>query len=264
MEEAFIQVNGRQVRYAKIGEKGPLIFILHGWPSSLESWQEVGTGLALAGFQVVIPDFPGFGQSQEPPRPWHIQDYAFWLSAFVLKVKSQLSMLDDNKVIVVGHSFGGRVAIQFAAAHSEELSKLVLVAAAGIKKKTLPILKYISQLGKAIFSLPLLCVFKPLFRKVFYKFIVGTTDYINAKGVMQETFKNVVKEDLSPLLSQIKTPTLLIWGSKDKKTPLEEGKKMSFEIRNSKLEIIRRAGHSPNKEVPELLVQKVLDFLLHP
>ncbi len=254
-------MNGLKVRYAKIGEGGPFVFILHGWPGSLESWLNVGQNIAQSNYQVILPDFPGFGQSQEPFEPWEVKDYATWLKNFINQILSRFEF-SQSSLVIVGHSFGGRVAIKFGAMYPQMVSKLVLVSSAGIKRKTLPILKYLTPIGKIIFSLPGLKFLAPIFKKVFYKFIIRSTDYLNVKGVMRETFKKVVREDLTPLLSKINAPTLIIWGSKDKKTPLKEGEIMRSKIKNSKLEVLIGVGHSPNKEVPDLVASKIIDFLI--
>lgn len=74
--------------------------------------------------------------------------------------------------------------------------------------------------------------------------ILGASDYYNCKNeIMRETFKNIIAEDLTPYLSEIKKPAIIIWGEKDKYTPLADGILMNKKIKNSKLHIIKNAGH---------------------
>ncbi|MFH0856958.1 MAG: alpha/beta hydrolase, partial [bacterium] len=74
--------------------------------------------------------------------------------------------------------------------------------------------------------------------------IFGASDYYNCKNeIMRETFKNIIAEDLTPYLSEIKKPAIIIWGEKDKYTPLADGILMNKKIKNSKLHIIKNVGH---------------------
>lgn len=103
--------------------------------------------------------------------------------------------------------------------------------------------------------------FYPLFKKAFYKYVIKRSDYPQTEGFLRETFLNVIKEDLSPYLSSIKIPTVLIWGDKDKATPLRDGKFMNGQIKNSKLEIIPGANHFLNNNHPEELSKIILNNL---
>ena len=78
---------------------------------------------------------------------------------------------------------------------------------------------------------------------------------------MKETFQRVIGEDLTSLLSQIKVPTLIIWGDRDRMTPLRDAYLMKKEISNSKLIILEGFSHVPHLENPKLLSQKVITFI---
>jgi len=96
-------------------------------------------------------------------------------------------------------------------------------------------------------------------RKAFYKFIIKKSDYPYVEGVMKETFKNVISEDLSQFTGFIRTPTVIIWGDKDKSTPIEDAYFLNNKIKNSKLIVISNMGHILNRECPEVLVEKILE-----
>jgi len=81
------------------------------------------------------------------------------------------------------------------------------------------------------------------------------------KGVMRDTYLRVIKEDLSGVLSSLTVPTLLIWGEKDKITPLKDAYLMKEKIPGAKLEVLANVKHSPRKENPQALVEKILKFL---
>jgi len=76
---------------------------------------------------------------------------------------------------------------------------------------------------------------------------------------MKETFTSVISEDLSQFTGFIRTPTVIIWGDKDKSTPIDDAYFMNEKIKNSKLVVINGAGHALNKECPEVLAEKVLE-----
>ncbi|MDI6883016.1 MAG: alpha/beta hydrolase [Patescibacteria group bacterium] len=236
---------------SKLFQKMETLLILHGWQSSKEKWQQVKVAFEKGGVEVIVPNLPGFKPETELNKPWNLDDYIEWLKNF-----SQ----DRKSFFLLGHSFGGRIAIKFAAKHPKRLKGLILVSAAGIKpKKTLWLflISIIAKIGNKFSFLP----FFSFFRKLFYKFLVRKKDYFEVKGTIKETFKKVVKEDLTPYLSKIQTPTLIIWGKNDKITPLKDALLMAEKIKNSKLEILENIGHTPHLENPQLLAQKIKTFV---
>jgi pimeloyl-ACP methyl ester carboxylesterase len=235
------------------------ILILHGWGASASSWQRVKELLEDAGFGVIVPNLPGFGGTNPPPRPWQVQDYAEWIKEFCEKEKL-------SQVFLLGHSFGGRLAVKFSAKNPEKLIKLILVDSAGFdREKNLALQqKFILKAAEIlhfIVMLPLAKNLYPIFRRLAY-FFAGTKDYYLIKEpVMKETFKKIITEDLTPHLSQIKTPTLIVWGKKDKLTPLKTAYLIKEKISDSTLEILPDVGHNPHLECPEKLAEIVTKFI---
>ncbi|MCD6500568.1 alpha/beta hydrolase [bacterium] len=223
------------------------LIILHGWQSSKEKWQKVKENIESDEIEVIVPDLPGFKPETQLKEPWSLDDYVDWLKDF-----SQTK----EKFFLMGHSFGGRVAIKFALRYPEKLYGLILVSAAGIKKKNSPISKIIPFFKKFSF-LPAY----DFFRKLFYRYILRKTDYLEASGMLKETIKNILKEDLTPFLKEIKVPVLILWGEKDKITPLRDALLMKKEIKFSQLEILSDIGHAPHLQAPQLLSQKIKTFL---
>jgi pimeloyl-ACP methyl ester carboxylesterase len=228
------------------------LIILHGWQSSKEKWQRVKENIESDEIEVIVPDLPGFKPETELKEPWNLDNYVEWLKDF-----SQ----DREKFFLLGHSFGGRVAIKFATRYPEKLYGLILVSAAGIKREKSQIFSTSINFFNTILELPFLRKFKPFLRKLFYRYILRKTDYLEAQGALKETFKNVVEEDLTPFLKEIKIPALILWGEKDKITPLSDAYLMKKEIKFSQLEILPDIGHTPHLENPELLAQKIKEFL---
>jgi len=250
MIEKNIEINGIKT-FTRIAGQGSPFLILHGWGASTESWKKVQKKLSEK-FQVFVLDFPGFGRSDLPPVAWDVQDYV----RFVLDFAKEMGL---EKFCLLGHSFGGRVAIKLAAQFPQKIEKLILVDTAGVKVKKTFTKKLL------VFLAPFSGVFRviPGFqigRKVFYKFILRKTDYLKATGVMKETFKKVIDEDITPFFGKITVPTFIVWGEKDKITPLRDAYLMKAKIRDSELKIFD-CGHCPHYEAPNLLAKTILDFV---
>jgi len=240
-----ITIDGVKTNYQVFGSpSGKPFLILHGWGSNLERWIPVAESLAKSGFKVIVPDLPGFGNSEVLTTPWNANHYINWLEGFA----RQLNLSD---FYLLGHSFGGALASKMA------VKKLFLVSAACVRKKTTQ-KSFSAKIAKVIKLLQFVPYY-PIFRKAVYKFIIRKSDYVYVEGVMKETYLNIVAEDLSFHLPFIKVPTVIIWGDKDESTPLEDGKFINERIKNSKLVIIPGAGHDLNRKQPEILAEKVLE-----
>ena len=227
------------------------LVILHGWGSSKEKWQKVKENLEKNEVNVIIPDLPGFKEKNKIDRPWNLDDYVNWLEDF-----SQ----NNEKFFLLGHSFGGALAAKFTLKYPGKVEKLFLVSAACVRKKTAKktILTKVPKIFKRLFSfLP----FYSLIRKAFYKFIVKNPDYLSVEGevILKETYLKIISEDLSESLSSIEVPTVIIWGDKDDTTPVKDAYFINEKINNSKLIIIPGGTHRLRKEMPEVLVQKILE-----
>jgi len=231
-------IHGLEIEYSCAGN-GPSLLILHGWARDSADWQGIANSLADS-FRVWTIDLPGFGNSQNPPESWGLEEYAMLVDAFI---KSQ----NISSVTFVAHSFGGRIALLIASQGPSYLQKLVLVAAAGIASKPTPAQRVIQvgmQAGKICLSV-LPAGFRRKIEALFY-------DALRAKQVeyamipeMMSVFKRVVSKDLGPFLENIHTPTLLVWGENDDTVPLAHAKKMNEKIHGSALKIIPGAGHFP-------------------
>jgi len=258
MPEEKILINGLKINY-KIAGQGPAILILHGWGGSSDSWIQVQEILAREGFKVICPDFPGFGKSKTPFEPWGVKEYG----NFVLNLTK---ILELQNFFLLGHSFGGRVAIKFSVLYPEKIKSLILCDSAGIKQKWgigEKLIFQISKIGNAIFTPTPLRRFKDKAKNLFYIFL-RHRDYAKADGTMRETIKKVLTEDLLKDLPQIKIRTLIIWGESDKLVPVKYAHIFKEKIENSELKILPKIGHSPHLEVPEKLTEIIINFLRAP
>ena len=203
-----IKIQDVNINYIQYG-KGKDILLLHGWGQNIEMMKPLGDAFADR-FRITIIDFPGFGKSEEPKEPWDIEKYNLMLEVFVKEV-------GIKKPIVIGHSFGGRVAIRYSARNPIE--KLVLFGSPCIRiSEELPLSV---KLLKKLKTLPGMNSLGE-----YMKQYIGSRDYKAASPIMRQTLVDVVNEDLSKFAREIEEPTLLIWGEHDTEAPVNEAKEL--------------------------------------
>ena len=203
-----IKVKDLDINYIQYG-KGKDIILLHGWGQNIEMMRPIGDNFCDR-FRITILDLPGFGQSEEPKERWNIEKYSNMLEEFVEK-------LGIKKPIVIGHSFGGRVAIRYSSRNN--IAKLVLFGSPCIRiQEKLP-LKV--RVFKRINKIPGLKIIGE-----YMKNFIGSRDYKAASPIMRQTLVDVVNEDLSKFAREIEEPTLLIWGENDDEAPLKDAKEL--------------------------------------
>ncbi|GAG76383.1 unnamed protein product, partial [marine sediment metagenome] len=207
-------IKGLEVNYEVIGEGKPLL-ILHGWGSNSERWQKVGELLAERGVKVIIPDLPGFGNSQRPSMAWDLDDYCEFIQEFI-------KLLNLEKFYLLGHSFGGALAVKCSLKFPEKIDKLFLVSAACFRRKVIK-KRFFCIIVKVLKIFSFLPGYQSI-RKGFYKFIIRKSDYLNTEGIMKDIYLKIIKEDLSGILSQVQIPTIIIWGEKDDVTKIKEAR----------------------------------------
>ena len=242
------------IRYEDSGH-GLVLLFLHGWGSSLKAF-DILSGRLSKNFRVIRLDLPGFGGSNKPSDDWFIGDYASFLSSFLKKLKI------DDLYAIIGHSFGGRIAIKATGSGLLKPKKVILLGTAGIKHSNS--LKNImfglfAKAGKIIFKLPLLNQFAKSARKRLYK-TAGSTDYLDS-AQMKQVFLNTINEDLKNYASKIKVPSLLIWGENDNESPIEDAKVFNKLIYGSELVVVQNAGHFVYIDDVEATMRAINKFL---
>lgn len=248
MQDSVV-INQQLVAYNVLNQesKRALVF-LHGWRSQGLVWKDIAEKINNQGFAIYMLDFPGFGGSPQPKVAFSVQDYADVVGEFIKKLKL-------GNVILVGHSFGGRVAIKLSAIYPNLIKKIVLVDSAGLAENKSKEISFLAKIAKPFF--------KPSFmmglREKIYKKI-GAEDYV-ATPQLRETFLKVINEDLSDYLAQINKPTLIIWGENDKDTPTSAAKLMNEKIKNSKLVVLKGAGHFSFLDKPQEFLSELTNFI---
>jgi len=184
------------------------LIVLHGWGSNKELM--IGAfGKFMKNFRHIYIDLPGFGKSSNT--------YSLTTNDYYNIIERFLKELDIKKEIIIGHSFGGKVALLL------NPKLLVLLSSAGILTK-----KSLKTRAKiAVFK-----ALKPFGGENLYK-LFATKDVEGMSKNMYETLKNVVDEDFSENFKNFKNKALIFWGKEDTATPIESGKKISSLIENS-------------------------------
>ncbi len=201
-----INIKDINVNYIQYG-KGKDIILLHGWGQNIEMMKPIGDQLQNK-YRITIIDFPGFGESDEPQSAWTISDYSLLLEELVKKLKIK-------KPVIMGHSFGGRVAIRYSS--NNVIDKLVLFGSPCIRTTEVLTLKV--KILKTLKKMPGMNTIGEKMKKY-----IGSRDYKAASPIMRQTLVNTVNEDLSQYAKQIEEPTLLIWGDNDTEAPLDDAK----------------------------------------
>jgi pimeloyl-ACP methyl ester carboxylesterase len=232
------------------------IIILHGWNLSGARFAPLAAEFKKMGHNVFAPDLPGFGKEPPPDQPWHVVDYAEFLKKYIKKHKIK-------DVILVGHSFGGRVALKFAELYPNDIHAMVLTGTPGfspIPSKKLVFFLIISKIGGMIFALPVLNILADRARKFLY-YVAGAREFLRAEGPMRQTFKYIVKDDLVGSMTSVRIPCLLVWGELDTIVPLSIARRMSETISGAELKIIPQEGHAVPFKQPGLFTSYIKDFL---
>ncbi|RJP27497.1 MAG: alpha/beta hydrolase [Candidatus Omnitrophota bacterium] len=214
-----------RMRYFEWNEGFPLLY-LHGWGCSGAIFLPLMNQLSNVGKQITL-DFPGFGESERPQATWGTENYADCIVNFLHQHKLA-------PCLVIGHSFGGRVAIQMAVRHPNTLAGMTLIASAGLKQPV-PLFKKlriqsIRNTAKVAKRLLPGKIGERIKESLYQK--IASRDWLQA-GEMRDIFVRVVNEDLSGLLPSVEIPVMLIWGEGDQETPPESGRRMNELLTNS-------------------------------
>ena len=242
-----IDIGGVDANYRTRGE-GDCLLLLHGWGVDSRVFDGVMKEFS-ASYRVIAPDLPGFGTSGDPTGEWGVGDYAAWVLGF-------LDALKIDRATVVGHSFGGRIAIKIASdpATAGRIGKLILTGSAGLRRK-----RPLKGRIRGWMFRTLSRLFPGLREKFARKF--ASRDYLAASPLMRKCLVKAVTEDLAPLLPKIPHETLLVWGRDDTETPVADGYTMKSLIPRSRLEVLDGAGHFAFLNRPDDFTRLMKEFL---
>jgi pimeloyl-ACP methyl ester carboxylesterase len=253
----FREIEGLRVQFRMRGlASGEPLLMLHGWGQSSLSFMAAASALEER-FRLLTPDLPGFGFSEAPKEAWGSAEYA--------RVASELvGSAGYERVNVLGHSFGGKVALALATAYPEVVKRLVIVASPIVR---LP-LEGSEQRGSSAYRLVRRVASVtpgPLRERILAwgRNRYGSADY-KAAGPLRPTLVRVVNEDWRPALPAVQAPVLLIWGSEDTEVPLRVAEEAMEALPKAGLKVMQGAGHFPFLDQPEAFAEAVAGFLTTP
>lgn len=231
-----IEIDGLTLHYEESGNSTDQpVLLMHGWGCDHTTVRSIAAILER-GMRVINVDLPGHGKSSEPPTVWGIEDFTLFMEKFVRS-------LDLSNIVLIGHSFGGRIALLMSSRN--DISKVVLIDSAGIKpKRTLNYYRkvYTFKLFKHILYL-LYGKEKGEYKVDQWRSKKGSQDYRNSSSMMRRIMSKCVNEDLKKVMPDIKAPTLLVWGDNDTATPLKDAKTMEKLIPDAGLVSFSGCGH---------------------
>lgn len=249
-------VQNLRTHYVVMGNGQTPVVFLHGWGGNTDSFFKLGLALVEArpDLKLIIVDYPGFGLTDAPDsNGWTTHQYADWVKAFCDELKIK-------KTHFYVHSFGGRILTRLINAHPELGDKLIFTGAAGVKwplglrQKISVLLSKIMPKAKSARGQKL--------QKFIVTKIFGARDWGNVKPTLKTTLKKVLAEDdLREDLTNIKQPSLIMWGEQDTITPLKSGKVYAAKIPNNKFVTFKTGRHGIHHTHRSEIVEALAEFL---
>jgi len=265
-----VEVNGVRLRvYDSARERGyppgTVLVFLHGSPGQISNWKHV-IRILKDGYRVVAYDQRGYGLSDKPEKV-AMKDYIDDLRDILRELG-----VDEGSAVLVGHSFGGMVAQEYAA--SRRVRGLVLIGST--TRISVDIIDRVVWHLPPIFWRRILFTENPLTRRVyrslffsratpesiFTEFIRDNKEYLEKSPPHMFRYLKYFKDyDASEILPKIECPTLIIVGKEDKVTPPSESRLIHSLIKNSRLVEVEDAGHLILYEKPRLIAELITSFI---
>jgi pimeloyl-ACP methyl ester carboxylesterase len=250
IKSEYIRVNNFNIFY-RYGGSGEEIVFLHAARSSSRIWLRVMEKL-ISSFKVYAPDLMGHGESQQLRESDALPDIPEFISKF-------LDRLEIKNPHLVGASRGGLYAMLFAEKYPNRVRTLTLIDAAGLPEVLRAPKKLRPKSFKELF------VNQEIVTDSFIQMYAPITDSIKSE-IFEKKWKDALPKDYMTRgfldsISKVNTPTLIIWGEKDKEIPLVCGYLLNAIIKNSKLVILENIGHSPNLEAPQQVAEIIANFV---
>jgi pimeloyl-ACP methyl ester carboxylesterase len=266
MDEGQLDLQGNRIHYRQRNGPGGNVVFVHGWASSSRMWARELEALGSR-YRCLALDLPGHGKSSNPPYQWYS------LANFASVTHEFVQMLHARQMCLVGHSLGGTIAMEVALRYPHEVRGLVLVS---------PVIT-----GRLSFNLERLVLRGPrqiilnLTRRIWPRLAAGLQQALaldilqqvpqehmrrNLEDLTQATADSLLGSaeaagsDISPRLGEVRAPTLVIIGHRDRTVPPEEGRLAARRIPGARL-VDLPTGHNPGDEAPEAFLKALREFL---
>jgi pimeloyl-ACP methyl ester carboxylesterase len=271
-----IELHGHRVGFQAAGNGDQLIILLHGITSTAEAWRKVMPRLAER-YTVIAPDLIGHGRSAKPRG-----DYS--LGAYAAGVRDLIAVLGYERGTVVGHSFGGGIAMQFSYLFPEYVERMALIASGGLGREVHPMLRA-AVLPGSEWVLPLLArewsvkagdAVRTVAGKLGLEAGPDLAEFARGYASLTEegasdafihTMRSVIDHDgqrvsaLDRLYLADQLPTMIIWGDSDPVIPVEHGRNAHRVVTNSRYVEIEGSGHWPMLDAPDRIVRELTEFM---
>jgi pimeloyl-ACP methyl ester carboxylesterase len=264
-----VAVRGARIRFVEAGD-GPPLLLVHDYLASRVAWDDAIPTLSRR-FRLIVPDLPGFGESEKPPPSRYRYDF----DAFSESLVDLIAAVGLGRVSLCGHAMGGAIALTLAAAHADVVDKLVLVNPlvypprpdALSRVAGMPLLGPLlfKQLyGRALFRSRFLGKERPdangaSTRRVDHLFELF--DVPAAREAAYATMRAMLDtRSLTASVPRVTAPTLVAWGRASRSSPLEQGRRLARELGGARFEVFD-CGPSPAEEVPLEFSNAVAAFL---
>jgi pimeloyl-ACP methyl ester carboxylesterase len=274
-EVQFVTIHGHRRAYVKTGQ-GPALLLLHGLGCDHTTWEPVIDALARR-YTVIAPDLLGHGRSDKPRADYSVGGYANGM-------RDLITVLGIDKVTVLGHSFGGGVAMQFAYQFPERTERMILVASGGLGPEvstairsvstpgfhqvmgvlTLPGIRHVAKAGMLVLSCTGLKATRdldevaeiydsfrdPAARAAIRHVVSAVVDW---KGQIVSMADRAYLTDAMPMS--------VIWGRDDRVIPVRHASNVAALAPHARVEVIPGAGHFPHKDHPQRFAKIVHEFI---
>jgi len=250
---------------------GPPLLLLHGFASSSFTWRMLRPALIQAGYRILTLDTQGNGASER------VRERRYATQVMARQALGVLTALDIRQADVIGHSFGGRLALQMALLAPERVSRIVALCPEAFADARPGVAKLV---GAPLIGYPLAYFSTaPDLVKTGLAYVSAAKDWLTPATVEGYARPVTVRGNLDAQIAaslspkdesersvpahyrHITQPVLLLWGSRDPVFPAAHGDRLQREMPNAMLRILDGAGHVLHEEQPEAVAREILSWL---
>jgi pimeloyl-ACP methyl ester carboxylesterase len=274
-DQSYAYSNEIHINYEKIGYGDKKVVFLHGFGTSLHTWDDIKELFPIDEFTLFLIDLKGFGNSSKP------EDDKYTIEEQSKIVKQFITDINTDSLYLIGHSFGGAVALltQISLLNEKsktKISKLILIDCLAYTQEMPAFIEYLRTpiLNKLTFQLSNKSRAEYILNKIIFdkkmvneKLINRYASYYYGEGLEYTFIKSAEQIDtdsygkIISAYKNIPTPCLILWGKNDLVLSVNNGIRLSKELPNTRLEIIDACGHVPQEEKPEITFEKIYSFI---